>query len=108
MIGIRTDARRRSGASISIAARRTSRSRRRTSALSSKRRGIPRLRIEHRNAFDGVIEAQRRTGAERNRDRRLLARPDVARQLDPPVGNLAFVLEQLRGQPVYRLALVQS
>src|SRR5205814_9433716 len=94
MSGMSTDARRCSGASISTAGRRASIARRRSSDESSKRGGMPRLRLEHRNSFDGVIEPQCRATTMRNGERRLLARREIARQLEPAIGDLVRAVEK--------------
>src|SRR5689334_5313692 len=98
-----TEARRCWGASISTAGRRSRRSRSRFSAAASKGGGMPGLRLEHRNAFHGVVETERGAWTVRGFDRRRLAGRQIAWQLDPAVSDLPLPFEELRDEPIRRL-----
>src|ERR1051326_107703 len=92
--GTSTHARRCPGASISMAGRWPARSRSRASAASSKR--IQRLRIEHRDGLERVVEAAVRGGEERD----FVAGAEVAREIEPFVAAGALGDEAVRGLAV--------
>src|SRR5205823_20311 len=104
-IGISTAARRCCGALISMAGRSARMARSRSSARSSKRGGMPGLRLEHRNTFDGVVEPKRRAAAIWNGDRGRFPRPKIARQFDPTIVDLTLAVEELGDHPIRRLSI---